>query len=239
MTASFLLFVACVGTIIFAMARWGLPYPLSAAVQVGVPLWLVYVGALSYFGVVASSVGHMPGIAFVVGPVLLFLVGVLRSSRARSIGLWIPLWILIGLQAYRMVVELFLHQLWLDGLVPRMMTFAGSNFDIYIGATAPLVAWLCRRGRWGLRIALLWNGVGLVAISNVIIRAALTAPGPLNFLPTESPNLAMTLFPYTYLAGFLAPLAVTLHLLSLMVIARQWREGADTKLDLVHSPTAP
>src|ERR1700757_2697996 len=31
----------------------------------------------------------------------------------------------------------FLHQLWIDGLVPKMLTFASANVDIYWSVNAP------------------------------------------------------------------------------------------------------
>jgi hypothetical protein len=59
-----------------------------------------------------------------------------------------PLWTVLGTQSFRIVVEPFLHQLWIDGIVPKMLTFVGSNVDIYVGASAPLIAWLSpREGR--------------------------------------------------------------------------------------------
>ncbi len=36
-----------------------------------------------------------------------------------------------------------------------MLTFAGANVDIYIGASAPVIAWLSMRGWWGQRLALI------------------------------------------------------------------------------------
>ena len=93
----------------------------------------------------------------------------------------------MGLQCYRVGVELFLHQLWRDGLLPRMLTFAGANVDVYLGATAAIAALASTKGRTGLKLAFAWNLLGLLALGNVVIRAVLTAPGPftestLNFL---------------------------------------------------------
>jgi hypothetical protein len=38
-------------------------------------------------------------------------------------------------------VELLLHRLHLDGLAPRIVTYQGGNMDIWIGLSAPLIAW--------------------------------------------------------------------------------------------------
>ncbi|HYL93609.1 MAG TPA: hypothetical protein VEW69_10700, partial [Alphaproteobacteria bacterium] len=107
------------------------------------------------------------------------------------------------------------HQLWLEGVVPKMLTFRGANFDIYVGASSPLIAWLSTRGQLGIRLALVWNVLGLLVLGNVVVRAVLTAPGPLNLIHAEAPNLMISTFPFTFIPGFFVPLAVVLHALAL------------------------
>ena len=147
----------------------------------------------------------------------MFLV-LARSAAGARIAVALPLSIILGAQSFRIFVELFLHQLWLDGLVPRMLTYEGANFDILIGLSAPFIAWLSTRGRLGQRLALGWNVVGLLALANIATRALLTAPGPLNLINAEVPNLAVGTFPFTYIPGFLAPLALVLHVLAIRAL---------------------
>jgi hypothetical protein len=40
-----------------------------------------------------------------------------------------------------------------------------------------------------MRLTLAWNVLGLLALTNVVIRAVLTAPGPFNLIHAEVPNL--------------------------------------------------
>jgi len=75
----------------------------------------------------------------------------------------------------------------------------GANVDIYVGASAPLFAWLSTRGRLGMKFALAWNVLGLLALTNVVIRAVLTAPGPFNLIHAEVPNLMMGAFPFMFI----------------------------------------
>lgn len=194
-----------------------------AVLLLGLPAWLGFVGWLAEAGVIADPTRRPPGAAFIGVPVLLFIsLFAVRSQLAGRVAAALPLTLLIGAQAYRIGVELALHQLWLDGLVPRMLTFEGANVDLFIGLTAPVAAWLSTRGRAGLRVAWVWNLLGLLALANVIVRAALTAPGPLNLLASELPNLAVGRFPFTYIAGFLAPLAVLLHVLALRALRQRF-----------------
>ena len=216
----FLGFVAGLALAIVLVASWRLPRRTATVATIGLAVWLAYVGVLSRSGLIADPALRPPAILYVVGPVILFVMfGVIRSGLAGRVALAVPLWLLIGLQGYRVGVELFLHQLWHEGVVPRMLTFEGANVDIWIGASAPIVAWLATSGRGGRRIATAWSVAGLLALANVIVRSALTAPGPLHLLATETANRAIGTFPYTYIAGFLAPLAVTLHVLALRALA--------------------
>ena len=135
----------------------------------------------------------------------------------------IPLALLIGLQAFRIGVELTLHRLWELGSVPKLMTLGGGNIEILIGLSAPLFAWIATRGPGGRRIALFWNVVGLASLLNVAARAVLTAPGPLNFVHGDVLNTALGTFPYTFIPGFMAPLAMMLHVLTFRALRRQAR----------------
>ena len=189
-------------------------------------LWLLYVGVIGYLGVTRNTAMRPPGAAFLFIPVVLFLIFFIL--RARPLGgpnraSAFPLWILLGAQCFRIIVELFIHQLWKEGIVPKMLTFEGANVDIYIGAAAPLVAWLATRGGWGLRLAFVWNVLGLLALANVVVRAVATTPGPLNLIHAEVPNLMFGTFPFMFIPGFFVPLAVVLHVLAIRAVSGRLR----------------
>ena len=235
MTAAlFLGFLAVVAMAVLGQAGRYLPRGTAAGIRIGLPAWLLYVGLLGYFGVVRNAALRPPGVAFILVPAVFFIVlFVARSAGGRRIALAIPLWVLLGFQGYRVGVELFLHRLWLDGLAPKMLTFEGANVDILIGVSAPVIAWLFTQGRPGLRLALAWNVLGLLALANVAVRSALTAPGPLNLIHAEVPNLALGTFPFMFIPGFFAPLAVVLHVLAI----RSLRSRLDAA-ELAPSPQA-
>jgi len=217
MTSSlFLGFLAVVALSLAALCARYLPRRATAVVFIALPVWLLYVGLLSYFGVVRNPALRPPGIAYILLPVFLFaFLFAIRSPAGARVARAIPLWALLAFQVYRVGVELFLHELWREGLTPRMVTFNGANFDMLIGASAPVIAWLASRGRLEMRLALTWNALGLLSLANVATRSALTAPGPLHLLHSEVPNLAIGTFPYTFIPGFFAPLAVVLHIFAI------------------------
>ena len=186
--------------------------------SIGLPVWLLYIGVLSDSGFVGNTALRPPGIVYVALPAVLFVLLVIaRSGVGARIAAAFPLWVVIGMLAFRIGVELLLHRLYLDGLAPRMVTYQGGNMDIWIGWSAPLIAWISTRAHWGERLALGWNVVGVLTLANAITLGALTAPG-LNLIHAEVPNVAIGAFPFTYIAGFFAPLAMALHALSIRAL---------------------
>jgi hypothetical protein len=147
---------------------------------------------------------------------------VVRSNIGARVAAAIPLWLILGFESFRIGVELLIHRLWEDGLVPKLLTYAGGNVDMFVGLSAPIIAWIATKGRLGLRLAMGWNVLGLLSLANAAASAVLT--GPLKLISTEVPNVAMGMFPYAFIPGFLAPLAVTLHVFAIRAIATQLRD---------------
>jgi hypothetical protein len=233
MTAAlFLGFLALTATAVVALVDRYLNTRIAFGVATGLVIWFVYAGLLGYFGVLKNVTTRPPGIAFVLVPVLAFLIlFFVRVSSNLRVASAFPTWLLLGTQCFRVGVELFLHQLWIDGLVPKMLTFEGANVDIYIGATAPVIAWLSTRGRIGLRLALVWNVLGLLALGNVVTRAVLTAPGPFNLIRAEVPDQMINTFPFLFIPAFFVPLAVVLHVLAIRAITgRGFSESERSRL---------
>jgi hypothetical protein len=229
MTTLFIGFVGIMAAIVVTLVARYLNARSAFAVLAGMAAWLIYVGLLAHFGVLGNTAMRPPGTIFLLVPVLLFLflffVFVVRSTASAGVALAFPLWILLGAESFRIAVELFLHQLWIEGLIPKMLTFDGANVDIYIGASAAVIAWLSTRGKVGMRLALAWNILGLLALTNVVIRAVLTAPGPFNLIHAEVPNRLFGTFPFLLIPGFFVPLAVVLHLLAIRAISSHLRTG--------------
>ena len=228
MTAAlFIGFVGMMSAIVVALVARYLNLRTAFRLLAALSLWFIFAGLLGYFAVIKNTAMRPPGIVFFMGPVVLFLVFftmfVARSTAGERLAMAFPLWVLLGTQCFRIGVELFLHQLWIDGMVPKMLTFDGANVDIYVGASAVLIAWLSARGRLGLRLALAWNVLGLLALANVVTRAVLTAPGPLHLIHAEVPNLLLGTFPFLFIPGLFVPLGVVLHLLALRSIVSRLR----------------
>ena len=193
--------------------------PLRAALLTFVVLaaWLAGVAALALAGITLRTDLRPPGGFLTLGPALL-VVGIvlftLTRARLRTTLYRMPLEALLWAQAFRFPVEIVLAMLADAGLLPRLMTFHGSNFDILTALTAPLAAGAARRGWW--RAVIAWNLVGLALVINVVGTAILAFSGPLNVIKVVPPaDFAMT-FPMVWLPGFLVPVAILLHGLALL-----------------------
>ena len=224
---TFLVYVAVIATIVAATLSRALSRRAAAAALAVLALWLGYAGVLGYSGLVGNTRLPVPGVVILLAPIIAFVAIVLtRSPAGRHLAVRVPLAWLIGLQAFRIGVELTLHRLWELGSVPKLMTLGGGNIEILIGVSAPLFAWIATRGAGGRRIALVWNVVGLASLLNVAARAVMSAPGPLNFIHGEVLNTALGTFPYTFIPGFMAPLAMMLHVLTFRALSARSRAAA-------------
>ncbi|MEP6670988.1 MAG: hypothetical protein ABJF10_17645 [Chthoniobacter sp.] len=229
MTILFCGFVVLMVAVVIGLSARYLDRRSASVFAAGLLVWLLYVGCIGYFGVIRNVTMRPPGPVFLFLPVIALLVLFIvrtRSTAGAHLAQAFPLWILLGTQVFRVGVELFLHQLWHAGLVPKMLTFSGANVDIYVGATAPLIAWVATRGGMGRRVALVWNGVGLLILANIVARAVLTAPGPLHLVHTEVPNLMIGTFPFMFIPGFFVPLAVVLHVLAIRAVGGAMKRAA-------------
>ncbi len=218
MSSLFLVFVVViivflsVGIVRYLPVNYKLPGLAALAV------WIAYGGALGYNGVISNTSILPPGIFYLLVPIVLMVMIMASSNVGKSIAQSFPIWMLMGMESFRVVVEVFLHQLWQYGQVPKMLTYEGANFDILIGISAPVAAWLFASGRISNRVALTWNAIGLLMLANVVVRAILTSPGPLHFISTEVPNVSIGTFPFTYIPGLMVPLALVLHVLSIRAL---------------------
>jgi hypothetical protein len=182
--------------------------------------WLAVTALLAWRGMLAF--GPMPP------PVSLLLavaVGLTCWSAFSAFGGAVahlaPLHWLVGFQAFRILVEVFLHWGYGEGLVPKQLTWESCNWDVITGLTAIPVAWLAARGTIGRRGVLVWNCLGLALLVNVVTVAILSMPTPLRLFTNGPANRFVTTVPYVWLPAFLVQVALWGHLL---VFRRLWRE---------------
>jgi hypothetical protein len=193
----------------------------AGRVGLGIALVLAASYALGWSGVLADATPPKPLLVLVpaAGLALWFA---LRSRSAELLAARASLAALIGLQAFRLPLELLMHGWAAEGALPPQMTFAGYNFDIVTGVLALLVAPLADRGELGRRVALMWNVVGLALLLTIIGIAITSLPGPLNRFPGQIPNVLVMRAPYIWLAVFLAAeVALAGHIIVFRALRRR------------------
>ncbi len=215
MRAMFIAFVLLLAVVVAAVVVRLSPIGVRTRTLTGLTAWLSYATVVGSLGPRLLPAGVPPLPMLLSLPAVGLAMFCARSRFGGRLAGAIPAYVLMGLESFRIVVEFLLHELFLIGLVPRMLTYEGANFDVLIGLSAPFVAWLLATKRLAPRGAIAWNLVGIAMVANVVVRSILTTPGPTRLIDTEIANQAVTLFPYTFIPGFLAPLAVLLHVLAI------------------------
>ena len=127
--------------------------------------------------------------------ILTVLLGTV-STYGRRLAMGVPIWWLIAFQAFRIPLEMLLHQFYREGIAPVQMMYLGRNFDIPSGLTAIPVAWIAMRGKAPKMLILLWNCLGLALLANIVGVVATSVPGPLRLFWNERSAGFIGEFPY-------------------------------------------
>ena len=184
----------------------------TVRVAAGAAIWLASTGLLANEGVLLDF--SFPPKMFFLLLVSVTLACSVAFSRVGSVlvaGIG-PVG-LVAFQFFRLPVEIFLHGMYEAGQVPVQMSYAGLNFDIFTGLTAPAMAWLLWRGKLG-RVGLWgWNLFGLLLLVNIVTVAIFSMPTEFRVFMNEPANLFVAYVPYVWLPAVLIPAALLGHLL--------------------------
>ena len=199
-----------------ASPRRGLAWP--AAIVAG---WLVLHALLTVSGV-TSRVEPVP----LMMPVALFNVGVGVWLAFGDVGerlKGLPLWLLAGAQAFRLPLEILLHELGATGNLPVEMTWSGLNFDVITGILGALIliaAQVTTVPRWCIWA---FNVIGSVLLVTVVSIAVMTLPGPLRVFTEATPNVLPMRMPFNYIVTVHVLTALTLHLVTFRALLTEDR----------------
>ncbi len=162
-----------------------------------------------------------PRILFLILPsLILILIGFFTEKGKRLIA-HLDLEKYTYLHTVRIGVEVVLFWLYLGTLVPESMTFAGRNFDVLSGITAPLIAYFgIRKGKLSKSFQLWWNVVCLLLVLQVVVTGILSAPSVLQQVAFDQPNVGVLYFPFCWLPSIVVPLVIFGHLVSIKRLSR-------------------
>ncbi|HEY1100556.1 MAG TPA: hypothetical protein VGF99_16565 [Myxococcota bacterium] len=194
---------------------------LSTRFVVGAAAWWALSGALAGSGVLARFDARPP-------PVLLFFVGALvlavllgRSKTAAQLVDGEGIGVVIGVQAFRLPLELAMHSAAIDGVMPAELSFSGWNFDIVTGVLAVVVALLWWRGVRSRALVWSFNVVGSAALLMIVAIALLTSPMVAFFGRERVLNTWVAEVPYVWLPAILVAFAVASHVALTLKLLRR------------------
>lgn len=145
-------------------------------------------------------------------PVTLLTVRLALSSFGQRLATALPFTVLIGAQAFRLPLELVMHQATIEGVMPPQLSFAGYNFDIVTGASAIVLALLLAVKRAPRILIWLWNVMGLALLA-IIVGLALASMPVLQLFGPDRVNTWVTYAPFVWLPGLLVQMALFGHIL--------------------------
>jgi hypothetical protein len=184
--------------------------------------WIVLQAIVSFSGFYLVEDTIPPRMALLAGPALLFIIGLFLTANGRSFLDSLNLKKLTGLHSIRIVVELVLYGLFLHEAVPQLMTFAGRNFDILAGLSAPVAVYFGFVNSTPKKTFLVaWNILCILLLVNIVSLAVLSAPTPLQLLAFDQPDIAILYFPFVWLPCCVVPLVLLSHLASLRLLLKK------------------
>jgi len=190
----------------------------------GLAAWFLLLAMTTVAGVYLST--RSPRFLFYVLAAFLVVAALFFAPWLRAAVQAMPTWWIPALQTLRLGGGASLFAAWAIGLAPWGLARTAGTGDLLVGVTAAAVAVALAHGARGARgFGILWNVLGLGDILHTLFRAVASAPGPQRLLFEEPANRIAAVFPFVYLPGFIVPLTVLLHLLSL----RQLLARTDTR----------
>lgn len=177
----------------------------------------------------AASNGLLARFDLLPPPMFVMIVGVLAlgvglgcSTFGRDAARDVSMATLVGLQAFRLPLELLMHRAGELGIMPPQLSYSGYNLDIVTGAGACGLYALMRVGVRVPRAALwAWNLWGCWCLAVIIVIAVTTSP-VVRLFGDDPRNLNtwVLFFPYVWLPVVLVTVAIAGHVIVTRALLR-------------------
>ncbi len=180
-------------------------------------------GVLAATGLLSDTDAPFPPMGLMIVLVLVLSVrgglGPLGSHMVAEV----PLVALIGLQMFRLPLELVMHHAANVGIMPEALSYSGYNFDIATGIGAVLLFTALKLGVNVPAIVIwLWNLWGIYCLVAITIIAIATSP-MVHALGTDPRNMNtwVLYFPYVWLPVVMVTIALISHIVITRIILRR------------------
>lgn len=203
---------------------WRTYLPASAArATLVLAAWIALTGALAASGALTRFDVVPPPMALLIVTVLGGGVLVGLSPAGGALANAVPLAVLVGLQAFRLPLELVMHHAASRGIMPPELSYAGYNVDILTGAGALGLALALRAGRPVPRgVVWAWNLWGFWCL--LVIAAIAVATSPMVRAFGDDPrhvNTWVLYLPYVWLPTVLVVVALAGHVVVTRALLRR------------------
>jgi len=179
--------------------------------------WLAVHAGLASSGLLEGD-GLPPPVLFYFAPTMLIGVAVALSPVGRALA-GLPLAWLVGLQAFRLPLEVILHGLYDAGALPVQMTWSGYNFDVATGISAAALGLIAWRRPLPTGLVRLWNMAGIALLFVVVTIAITSLPTPLRQFTNDPPVLLPFHAPFNWIVGVHVWTALVGHLVIFRALA--------------------
>ncbi len=187
--------------------------------------WFLFSLALGLAGAYEAGAERIPTIQYGIAiPILIGAWLIWRSPTVRRMIDIVPQPWIVGVQLYRVLGAIFLI-LYAAGQMPGLFAWPAAIGDITVGLLAPIVALAYARDP--IRNATLvrgWNVFGILDLVVAVTTGFITSPSAL--FTYEPPNELISVFPLVLVPVYLVPLAILLHLASLVKLHREVEHGS-------------
>ncbi|QCK16899.1 hypothetical protein [Mangrovivirga cuniculi] len=177
-------------------------------------LWLTYVLTLSLSGLLQNfDLPPRVPLLIILPSIILSIILTGQSIFKRNLNQFSS-YFPVNVQAFRIGVELLILEAILYGYFPEGVSFDGSNYDILIGLTAPVIGVLYMRNSISQKWVLGWNIAALIVLTFTGYAFVSTYYIHSDFPPDVS-RLLLTELPFILLPGVLLPFAIFYHIVSI------------------------
>lgn len=179
-------------------------------------LWLTGLSIAAARGFFSDFSSTPPHIAFALAPMIIVLLVIAFHRGLREPIRKLPQTGLIGLQSFRILMEVILFFLVLGKRISPQMTVGGNNYDVLAGISAAILgSWLLRGKKLPNDFILWWNVMCMLILGVTVVTGILSAPTRFRVFVDDVDTSIIGTWPYILLPGFVVPMAFLLHILSI------------------------
>lgn len=203
--------VVMAGVVVWLRVRHERVSPWPTAAVLGA--WLALTATLALAGELARVDRTPPLMALMLPLIVALPLGLALSPLGRRLATALPIVSLVGLQSFRLPLELVMHRAGELGIMPVELSYSGYNLDIVTGVGALGLFLALRATRVPRALVWAWNvwGLGCLGVIAWIARSAAPMVRAFGDDPRHV-NTWVLYFPYVWLPTVLVMVALAGHL---------------------------